>query len=332
MTQAVTVYRWDDPGAPQITTPGGSANEIKAVLDAVLINGYGNKQGLGWSKVHDDINGVVYRNSIAAGGSGGMIRFWPKVANWDGTLTASGQTMLFESAADFITSSNSNKKGSFYSFRHPVSSGEKAWVIIGTNSAFYFTLGNYSADNAYPPYTINSAAKYNYSMFAGDYVSTVQDDASRFIAMAGAESGNSESRSWGNTFDYGMSTQDKVQTQNQIKIWAADNSNSHNYYAIRTMYKSGSRDTVLPQTANDLLGYGPCLLSLDAYNNVAKHLASETSPFVRGAMPGLINTIVGEGENILWPHIRQIGGVKHWLLRYAGNGRSNIWINLENWS
>ena len=50
---AVTFYSSDDPGAPQFALSGSSGSYsigIIEIMDAVLVNGYNGKQGLGWTK------------------------------------------------------------------------------------------------------------------------------------------------------------------------------------------------------------------------------------------------------------------------------------------
>ena len=66
---AVTYYSWDDAGAPQFTQGGQYKNNFIEVLDAILINGYGNKSGLGWTKVMSskipNSDRTVYKNKSA---------------------------------------------------------------------------------------------------------------------------------------------------------------------------------------------------------------------------------------------------------------------------
>ena len=71
---AVTYYSWDDAGAPQYRYISGTAspnfrNTIIEVLDAILINGYSSKKGLGWTKEMTSSvpgsNRTVYKNKSA---------------------------------------------------------------------------------------------------------------------------------------------------------------------------------------------------------------------------------------------------------------------------
>ena len=54
----LTVYRSDDVGAPVLN---GYAGSLINVLDACLVNGYGDKPPVGWAKVFSDVNKAVYR-------------------------------------------------------------------------------------------------------------------------------------------------------------------------------------------------------------------------------------------------------------------------------
>lgn len=62
------IYRSTDAGAPQLT---GQAGSLVAVLDAVLVNGYGvgvdAKAPAGWTLEFSGTNKRVYRNSVAHG-------------------------------------------------------------------------------------------------------------------------------------------------------------------------------------------------------------------------------------------------------------------------
>lgn len=62
------IYRSTDAGAPQLT---GQAGSLVAVLDAVLVNGYGvgvdAKAPAGWTLEFSGTNKRVYRNSLALG-------------------------------------------------------------------------------------------------------------------------------------------------------------------------------------------------------------------------------------------------------------------------
>lgn len=74
MSLIPTVYRSTDPGAPVLS---GTAGSFAALMDAVLVNGYGTgpdaKPGLGWVRAFSDGHKRAYQNSLADGGTG---MFW----------------------------------------------------------------------------------------------------------------------------------------------------------------------------------------------------------------------------------------------------------------
>ena len=74
MPQAVTTYRWDDAGAPQLT--GRTPAEIIDVIYKCAVTGYGEKSPLGWTRpFYDAANqAAAFRNNVAAGGSGGYVK------------------------------------------------------------------------------------------------------------------------------------------------------------------------------------------------------------------------------------------------------------------
>src|SRR4051812_48257028 len=55
---AVTLYKSTDAGAPVLT---GQVGSLVALLDAVLVNGYGAKPAAGWTKAFAGANLAAYR-------------------------------------------------------------------------------------------------------------------------------------------------------------------------------------------------------------------------------------------------------------------------------
>lgn len=68
MSLVPTIYESTDPGAPQLTGQEGS---LTAILDAVLVAGYGDgaarKDGAGWTREYTGTNVRAYRGSVATG-------------------------------------------------------------------------------------------------------------------------------------------------------------------------------------------------------------------------------------------------------------------------
>lgn len=59
----VKLYKWDDPGAPQVQYSNGS---IKTILKACLVTGYGDssgrKESLGWDILLEEVNRAVFKS------------------------------------------------------------------------------------------------------------------------------------------------------------------------------------------------------------------------------------------------------------------------------
>lgn len=68
----VNVYRWDDPGAPVLPNSAPrSFDNLRTLLMACLVNGYGDKPAAGWTVGHDVTGGFSLSNGE------GIISFLP---------------------------------------------------------------------------------------------------------------------------------------------------------------------------------------------------------------------------------------------------------------
>ena len=78
----VRVYQSTDTSAPVLT---GVAGSLIALLDAVLVAGYGTQTAAGWTKPFNGINKGVYKHA----GSNGYFRFVDDAsANADASWTS----------------------------------------------------------------------------------------------------------------------------------------------------------------------------------------------------------------------------------------------------
>ncbi|NUZ10055.1 hypothetical protein HUZ36_04610 [Pseudoalteromonas sp. McH1-7] len=331
MPTPVAVYRWDDEGAPQITERYGTANEIKAVLDACLISGYGTKQPLGWSKVFDDSNSVVYQNDTAKDGSGGMVRFWPHAGDWSARLSPSSG-MLFQAAKSFINSEVSHHSGFTQSFCHPVSSTTqtKAWVIIGTARAFYLILAwvDETGSNHNPRYKVSASNYYQCELFVGDYIKELTADAGQFIAFHSPVNSDETSSNWVSSLGSMVRDIGSTSSTTGVKIYAADNSANFELYSPRITFERSSIH--IADDGAEILGLAPVPLMNDASKNIPA-LIDLTKPTLRGYMPGLINTMRGLNKDSYWPQELTIDGQRYFQLHSADANCSHIWINMEQW-
>lgn len=94
-----TYYRSTDASAPVLN---GTAGSLIALLDAILVNGYGSKPAAGWSKAYSGTNRAAYR--MGAGNTRAYLR-----VRDDGGGTAGGReapVRIFETMSDVDTGTN----------------------------------------------------------------------------------------------------------------------------------------------------------------------------------------------------------------------------------
>lgn len=119
----VRVYRSTDVGAPTI---GRTIGSLITLLDAVLVNGYGSKSPLGWTKQFSGTNVAMYLQGTGSSGC---------------TLYVSHTTADSASAFGLVnpTSISDTSKNKFWSSSYPISiaAPENKWVVVGNEKAFY---------------------------------------------------------------------------------------------------------------------------------------------------------------------------------------------------
>ena len=171
MAQAVTVFRHDDTGAPQLSADR-KPSEILAILQACLVDGYGTKTALGWTKEFEDAASfkVAYRNNVTAGGTGGYVQFW----SIDGT-DGNGKLVNARSALG-MTGIDVFVKPSHKTATQATNAGWTGWTLIGTPTAFYFIITT-------PAGPMGKRRNINENViFCGDIKPYIPNDASAFIA------------------------------------------------------------------------------------------------------------------------------------------------------
>ena len=166
------IYRNTDPSAPACS---GVAGSLTTLLDAVLVNGYGAKAGLGWSIVDSGTNWRVYRhnpvsgtgmylyvNDAAAGSGGAREALVRGYQTWD-PATDSG-TLPFPTIAQM-------SGGIVWKKSNTADSTARPWVVIGNERCFYLFMD------------CNSGLRQVY--FAGDIKSYKPGDARHFFVSGG---------------------------------------------------------------------------------------------------------------------------------------------------
>lgn len=177
---AVTLYRWDDASAPVLN---GTAGSLIAVLDACLVNGYGSKAALGWTKEFSGTNAAAYR---AAGGT----RRWLDVVETSTTQASlrgyGAMTALSTGTDPFPTVAQMSSGITHY--KAAAGTTPRPWVLVGDAKRFYL-ISNSSLDATSAgmdqAYT-NTASQ---GSFFGDLVSYVPGDTWQAALIGSAASG-----------------------------------------------------------------------------------------------------------------------------------------------
>ncbi|MBB1386566.1 hypothetical protein H5119_13630 [Pseudoalteromonas sp. SG45-5] len=150
MSQAVTVYRWDDDGAPQLTQTHGSAVDV---LKKCLIDGYGTKPPAGW--VLEEIS-QNNKNMIFSPAS----RAWMYLIYDDGRNSFWGDRAALFGAIDAYNSIEEPISSLNYSSWTAQPSNDEAvfnqiidkktfkWLILATKESFYLLLDNIGTSDA----------------------------------------------------------------------------------------------------------------------------------------------------------------------------------------
>lgn len=132
-----TIYSSTDPGAPQLT---GQAGSMIALLDAILVNGYGvgndSKAGMGWTKEFSGANKAVYRNSYLLG-TGYHIRFDDSAAQY--ARWRAYRTMLDVDTGDGmpIPTDSQLSGGGMWPKSAVAGAVARSWWAIGNAKVFY---------------------------------------------------------------------------------------------------------------------------------------------------------------------------------------------------
>lgn len=133
---AVTVYRWDDPGAPVLSNP--SAGSLIGVLDACLVDGYTGKTGAGWTKAFSGTNFAAYRQ-----GAGSMC--YLRVDDRTGSFKV--KMRGYESMTDIDTGVNAFPttaqlaNGVHAAIGIATTPAKKPWIVVADNKRFYLWVG-----------------------------------------------------------------------------------------------------------------------------------------------------------------------------------------------
>lgn len=311
----VTVYRWDDAGAPQLgATP--TPNEIIAVLKACLVDGYGSKEPLGWTVAFEDVatSKIAFRNSTIEG-SGGFVQYW----STNGSNNAA--TQLYIRAASAMSALDNFTHPSVR-FMHYNSSFTSQWVIIGTSVGFYVIP-------KYDNYDLNylDSSKYEVTYFVGDIDSNYPNDVTRFTICCTNTGADMTTVNYSHSLSYSGKTVCGF-------MYGVDG----NTKSTPMLIDSGGANVNIYNSNYTLeeQGINPVLSPVILYVSSSAHTdidgltcgASGKNPWFRGMVPGLFSIgFSGYGDKT-WPTIKTWNGQDYILLRGYFTA---TWINLTEW-
>ncbi|MGI2226862.1 hypothetical protein [Shewanella frigidimarina] len=307
----VTVYRWDDAGAPQID---GTPLSFLTLLKACLVNGYGNKNSLGWSIAFENLAEykIAFRNSTVEA-SGGFVQFESNNGlndiyspiNMAGARSMTGLNAYYDPQALQIFAVNEVMT---------------RWVIIGTSAGFWFMANN----NALSPSisTIDSP-----QLFCGDLDTIIANDVGRFVCLNYPTVNDMTSSSWSYAFNYSQSPGGQC-----CRIYDTDGSSNWITYNMDMRYLQGTHDkSGVPQGNRDFIELY-LYSSLPPYNvdrlGVDSGM-SQINPYYRGKITGLLNSPSTGYNDQQWPVIENINGSDYMLMCGYLFGRT--WIKMDIW-
>ena len=331
MAQVVTTYRWDDPGAPQL--PNGKPSEIIDILTKCLVDGYGDKAPLGWTRPFYDAGtqAAAFRNSVAAGGSGG----YAKIFSNDGSDNNNALMRITHAASmtDINTVFRQGYTQAFKADSGTTTTKMDKWALIGTATAFYFLISR----NTYPLW----GGGYNATMFVGDFYSVVPNDVGRFITVVSGQNTDSTQTSGSNTLDYLTTAQNIV--SESMRIYDADGfdqftAHSFNTFNVSNNISSAAADD-RPPIPEILL---PTMIHVDgSYPSNSNSLVdregnfrdySLLSPTLRGVLPGFFINLYAGYRAAAWPRIVTLSDSDYWILRGGQNsGSARGYLKLGTW-
>lgn len=311
----VTVYTSEDAGAPQIAA--GKASEVIAILKACLVDGYGAKSGLGWSVAFEDVPTfkIAFRNSTTDA-SGGFFQIW------SATETDISQTQLYMRGARSMTGLDSFVDGSYQQALRFATS-VKHWALVGTSAGFYFMGAlNLTVDSNG---TTESAI-----FFVGDIHSYYANDAGRFTTVA--RPGLASDMTSSNWSHYIPNISSASASYSQInKLYDTDGSSGYQSYSFGSEYMQGSYNVTGVPSGNRIFTD----ITIEAEGNPATPAPdgylgeSQLRPWIRGRMPGALNTPQSGYKGDVWPVYETINGESYLLMNGYYYGR--FWINTEQW-
>ncbi|WP_345844796.1 hypothetical protein [Shewanella algae] len=328
MSLPVTVYRWDDPGAPQLQNR--TYAEWLEILRKCLVDGYGTKQPAGWSILLGDAanNYMIFKTGDNVPGyPGGCM--WLSAMYKDGRNTERMQIRT----APVISSLNpdwASVPGASYLYSWGSAYATK-WIVIATAVSFYIlTSSDYRPTMAqgtyeHPAFGIGSIDSFYVNDVNGFGILTVHsnsDNISTSWQFALGYTGNASL-----VGRYGQVTGEDTRKDHEINLFCPNSLSSsiqHN--------GEGSPNPIYSKMAIVIDAYNASNAS-DTYKDSEGVLFKDSllQPQVRGQFPGILVSSSAAYSDAIFPVTKVINGAEHYLVPNPHNGACQYWINAESW-
>ncbi|MCS6175849.1 hypothetical protein [Shewanella baltica] len=304
----VTVYRYTDAGAPQLTN--GTPSEWIDILKKVLVDGYGSKAPLGWTLEFENAGQykAAFRNKVADGGTGGYVQFWSSTG---GNAANTGMNLV--NCASMAALDSFIRPG--YGRQLNITTGFRGWEIIGTSRGFYIIL-HYTTSLLMGVPTSSYVTYQTY--FVGDIHSYIANDTGAFtIASSSAASDQ-----------YGTSSAGIISNQTSsvyCRLYDTDGGSGQYMY---TASKPHPQALSLDGDAESL-GVNHLMVPFEL-RGVVTNQSSISQPYVRGIIPGLHMSSFCGYRTQEWPkELLDSDSIKWLLLRNYYS--TSYWIKTGTW-
>lgn len=327
MADTVTVYRWDDVDAPQITNASRKPSDVMKIMKACLVDGYGSKSGAGWSVVEDQIaTAAPYASFRNAGSSGAVL----VRADNDNT----GSSFSVRAHQEYTDLNNFAKESKWFGAANAASYGQsptRKWILIATNKAFWFLQMHPSYENI--NYINRNNTNNTWVFFAGDIYSVFNNDPCTFTLIGGQNDVDiSTSSSYSNTLPYTLTQSSNTCTT----LYGLDNSSTaqlHNLICAlgQNNFNSGlvSADPPGINVTADVFLRAVASPSESTYQNSPQN--NNAYPILRGRLPGLFISDQSGWKDTPFPNIQTISGSPYLQIFDGWDDASAAWIKLDTW-
>lgn len=170
-----TLFRSDDTGAPTLSGTVGTLNDV---LNACLVDGYGSKSPLGWTKEFENVAGdvTVYRSSTA------IDKQYLRVAHLDDGTSGPrvADLSVYETMSDEDTGTG-NWANVHAAISNVETSSAKAWFLYGDDTGFWLHVVVDSASASDFTYS----ASYDQNYYFGDLVRADGSDTNTCVLSGG---------------------------------------------------------------------------------------------------------------------------------------------------